>query len=169
MRSFTLIELLVVVAIIGILASLILSAVSAAKQKAKRVRAKNEVDQLYQAWTSYYQDYKTPVNLAVAGSGKFKMDTTAMLILGGSTTNGQNYNAIRYMEFSSNTKYFCDPWGVKNTTTGAYWILMDFNNENKITYDGPSGSTDIFVSVGVYSAGPDGALGTIDDITSWKR
>ena len=45
-RAFTLIELLVTIAIIGILAALLLTAVSIVKLKAQRIRCLNNVKQL---------------------------------------------------------------------------------------------------------------------------
>ena len=54
--AFTLIELLVVIAIIGILAALLLSALSAANAKAKRMICLNNLKQLAAAWTIYCGD-----------------------------------------------------------------------------------------------------------------
>jgi prepilin-type N-terminal cleavage/methylation domain-containing protein len=92
-RAFTLIELLVVISIIGILAALLLPALSRAKRSAKISQSKLEIGNIMNAIHKYEADYnrlpasKEAVDAAVAAGEDFTYGTAglnAMLAPGGS-------------------------------------------------------------------------------------
>ena len=163
-RGFTLIEMLTVVAIIGLLAALLLTAVMRARTEAWRHDAKDRANQLMVAWTSYLQD-NLSFPTATGTMAIAQMDANTIKYL----NTGTRYNQFTpYMEFTAleQTNGFRDHWN------NIFQVALDDGNSHgdAKAYDGQvtirSGLT-LTKSVATWSYGPDGKDGTDDDCNSW--
>lgn len=94
-KGFTLIELLVVVSLIGVLATLVLANLNAARQRGRDATRKSDLRNIQTALRLYYNDYGSyPDNMAgnIAGCGA---DGTSICIWGDSFESGiQKYMSI---------------------------------------------------------------------------
>ncbi len=156
--GFTLMELLMVMAVIGILAAILLPALSSAKTAARRKRAQVEAQQVETALRSYYMDnrgWTSTVNGDLTGAS----ETTAAVVTSLQGGSGK----IQYMEFSSKNLVsgkMVDPWGT------TYKLALGVNNQ--VTGNG----TTLYRTCAVWSGGPngnvDGDVEGSDDVMSWK-
>lgn len=164
--AFTLIEMIVVIAIIGLLAAMLLPAVSAARERARRVTAKTEVKQLEIAWKSYYSEYQRwPTNVLKG----INYEETAVPIIGDvvkllSDPSGDpigNPKGLTFFKFKKMNVNGdpTNPWAIEETSTDPvdyYYVKFDRNFDNKIMKSKTSGppTNDVKREVIVWTINP---------------
>lgn len=135
--GFTLIELLVVIAIIGILAAMLMPALSRAKQKAKGTQCLNNVKQMQTAWHVYASDY----NDAIAPATGTDHPGTNQAWCAGNMMQGDQgnvdliKNSLLY-SYIGNVAIYKDP-GDKSSNVRSYSENCAMNNLMPETFQTP--------------------------------
>lgn len=82
-KGFTLIELLIVIAIIGILSTVVMSALNSARYKARNIQRVAQLHQIKRALESYYDDFgHYPVHAGFQGDCQWTHVETANVVPG---------------------------------------------------------------------------------------
>jgi prepilin-type N-terminal cleavage/methylation domain-containing protein len=156
-RGFTIIEMLVVIAIIGILIGLLMPALSAARERARRTKARAVCVQIETAWKGFLEDHRSFSGLSDGPMNPAKVDIL------NAVNNTINICGRRYMEFSQDEvdSGVSDPW---STGAGDRLYQVAFSVSGVVDVNGDQ----VYRVVAVWSNGRDGTLGTDDDIKTWE-
>ncbi len=148
-RGFTLIELLVVVAIIGVLASMVMSSLNDARERAREARALSEMKSIYTAFQMYLLDNNgNGINLPpVNGNGStswHEPDCEGTYTLG---ADGNDFpNGALLSTFATELDPYIDtsmlnPWGYRYEIDAVYVcssgnsnLDIPCNGETKMVY-----------------------------------
>jgi len=120
--GFTLIELLVVMVIIGLLAGLILPNFMSARERARDVRRKSDLEQVQKALEFYKMDQSPPVYPA-------SLDFNSAAFCDLCWSSGANCTGTVYMKEVS-----CDPKSPKGGATNEYKYIYTRNATDSLRY-----------------------------------
>ncbi|MBW8781616.1 MAG: prepilin-type N-terminal cleavage/methylation domain-containing protein [Verrucomicrobia bacterium] len=150
-RAFTLIELLTVIAIVGILAAILIPAVTQARAAANKAKSKSQLTQWATAMTSFKQEYGYYPSIS-AGNNKLKIDYFVPALTGKANTKGDSLSSVTAATTYGNIKLI------------AFYTLSGSDLDSSSTADSPPivdafGNTDIAVRV---DTNGDGKIDTND-------
>jgi prepilin-type N-terminal cleavage/methylation domain-containing protein len=139
-RAFTLIELLTVIAIVGILAAILIPAVTQARAAANKAKSKSQFTQWATAMTSFKQEYGYYPSVAKASPNKLDVAAFVPAMTGKANTKGDSLSSVTAVTTYGNIKLI------------AFYTLSSSDLDPSSTADSPPivdafGNTDIAVRV----------------------
>src|SRR5262245_11278408 len=143
-RAFTLVELLVVIAIIGVLVALLLPAVQAAREAARRISCSNHLKQLGLGAQNFHDihGFLPPSRLEQTANDTFQGVTWAILML--PFIEQQNY----YNQWDITKEYTTHPVAVTKQAIPIYFCPSRRRPTTAYSNDTPSGGLSDFASCG---------------------
>lgn len=183
--GFTLVELLVVISIIVVLAAMTFAGINIALTRQKKVQTQTNATGLYQAIEGFYQQYSRLPDFGGTGDEartEGQSGTELLTILLGKeelNNSTQNKKQIRFLNVDetkmknkggllySNGGSGATPEGLYDAWGNAFYVKMDTEYDNEMQDPLKSGNVVRNKVVIVYSSGPDGKIGTQDDIKTW--